>query len=445
MPKKLRFFLEYSFHYIKSYLPAVVGGILFGSILFTQRDLFIDIYRNIQPKTRRVGIEGLYTIQTLPQEISSLISYGLSTTSENEKAEISPIVDSLEMADDNKTYIFKLRPNLHWHNGKELSAYDIRINIPGVEIKTINEHTIEAKVSEVFSPLLATLNKPIFLGKTTIGLGPYKIKRINYRDGYIKMLSLVPIDKNLDHLIYYFYNSSEDLVNAFKLGEVGEISTDKINDDLSRWPDTKLSSSVSTETYIALFINTDKIDNKQLRQAIAYGTPKTTDKNTRCLSPVSPNSWAYNPQVKEYRYNVTRAKELFEENKIDQLNLSVTDSRLMPLAEEIKKSWAEIFNIPVNVHLQSQQLNLTEYQILLAFGQIPSDPDQYTFWHSTQKTTNITRFDNSRIDKLLEDGRLSFDQQERKNIYQDFQKFLLEESPVIFLEFPTTYTISRLK
>ena len=59
--------------------------------------------------------------------------------------------------------------------------------------------------------------------------------------------------------------------------------------------------------------------------------------------------------------------------------------------------------------------------------------------------TNITHLNNSRIDKLLEQGRQTFDQQARKQIYYDFQKYLLEESPAIFIKFPTTYNISRLK
>jgi peptide/nickel transport system substrate-binding protein len=59
--------------------------------------------------------------------------------------------------------------------------------------------------------------------------------------------------------------------------------------------------------------------------------------------------------------------------------------------------------------------------------------------------TNLTKINNSRIDKLLEEGRQTFDLQKRKEIYFDFQKYLLEESPVIFLSYPTTYFISRVK
>ncbi|MGB9637438.1 MAG: peptide-binding protein, partial [Microgenomates group bacterium] len=68
--------------------------------------------------------------------------------------------------------------------------------------------------------------------------------------------------------------------------------------------------------------------------------------------------------------------------------------------------------------------------------------DQYSFWHSTQ-SNNLSGFKNFRIDKLLEDGRKTLAEEERKNIYFDFQRFLVEESPVVFLIHPTVYCVSR--
>ncbi len=73
---------------------------------------------------------------------------------------------------------------------------------------------------------------------------------------------------------------------------------------------------------------------------------------------------------------------------------------------------------------------------------LPRDPDQYTLWHSGQKN-NITKYKNLRIDKLLEDGRKTVDLDERKTIYADFQKYLIDDVPAVFLYFPTEYQIKR--
>ncbi|MFA5025220.1 MAG: hypothetical protein WC503_01815 [Candidatus Shapirobacteria bacterium] len=115
---------------------------------------------------------------------------------------------------------------------------------------------------------------------------------------------------------------------------------------------------------------------------------------------------------------------------------------MVEIADNIKKNWEEILGIQVNAHI-STQIDTQNYDIILAYGSIPTDPDQYLFWHSTQLKTNLTKINNPKIDKLLEDGRQTFDQQERKKIYQEFQKDLLEECPAIFLKYPTLYTITR--
>jgi ABC-type transport system substrate-binding protein len=44
---------------------------------------------------------------------------------------------------------------------------------------------------------------------------------------------------------------------------------------------------------------------------------------------------------------------------------------------------------------------------------------------------------------LLEDGRRTSDVGERRIIYADFQKFLIEDVPASFLFFPYEYDISR--
>ena len=53
------------------------------------------------------------------------------------------------------------------------------------------------------------------------------------------------------------------------------------------------------------------------------------------------------------------------------------------------------------------------------------------------------RSDNPKIDKLLEDGRKENNKEERKEIYHDFQRFLVEDCPAVFLHELATYSISR--
>ncbi len=113
---------------------------------------------------------------------------------------------------------------------------------------------------------------------------------------------------------------------------------------------------------------------------------------------------------------------------------------LLPLAENIAKYWGEI---GIDTSIQVSSVIPDEFQSFLAVFDIPSDPDQYSFWHSTQEQTNITEYKSPRIDKLLEDGRSELNTDERKKIYLDFQRFLVEDSPAIFLYHPKNYNIKR--
>ena len=52
-----------------------------------------------------------------------------------------------------------------------------------------------------------------------------------------------------------------------------------------------------------------------------------------------------------------------------------------------------------------------------------------------------TGYKNLKIDKLLEDGRSTFDQEERIKYYFDLQKNLDDDNTAIFIYFPYNYTI----
>ena len=109
-------------------------------------------------------------------------------------------------------------------------------------------------------------------------------------------------------------------------------------------------------------------------------------------------------------------------------NLSIkltTTPVLLEIAEKVTRNWGEV---GVKTTLQVTSNLPTEYEAFLAIYDIPSDPDQYSTWHSTQLETNITKYSNPRIDKLLEDGRLELDQEKRKSTFWEIN------APLTFTE-----------
>ena len=243
----------------------------------------------------------------------------------------------------------------------------------------------------------------------------------------------------LPKLHYYFYPTEQQARLAFKSGTVNYLEDIQDPADLAEWPSLRISPFAQKDRYIGIFFNTQNLE-KSLRQALAYAINKSRWQN-RAYGPLSPASWAYNPDVKPYDLDLARAKQLLAKvgKKPDKMTLTTLPIYL-PIAEAVKSDW-QTLGIPTDVQVVPEIPS--EFTALIIGQKIPTDPDQYSLWHSTQET-NISHFNHPRADKLLEDGRKTLDPQARKDIYFEFQKFLSEELPVIFLYHPTTYFISRM-
>ena len=96
--------------------------------------------------------------------------------------------------------------------------------------------------------------------------------------------------------------------------------------------------------------------------------------------------------------------------------------------------------------IQGERVRPREYDAVL-FGQVLGlDPDPYAFWHSSQKRDpglNLALYHNPKVDKLLEEARQTSSEEERKKKLGEFQKFVVDDIPAVFLFSPRyTYYIS---
>ena len=67
------------------------------------------------------------------------------------------------------------------------------------------------------------------------------------------------------------------------------------------------------------------------------------------------------------------------------------------------------------------------------------DPDLYDIWHSSKTLPdefNFVSFQNREVDRLIDEGRHTFDQKRRKECYNRIQAILAEEQPYVFLYVP---------
>jgi peptide/nickel transport system substrate-binding protein len=394
-------------------------------------------------KIDRIGYVGEYTPSTLPLTIQELLSFGLTSVAPDGSA-LPGISSSWEATDSGKQYIFHLQNDLVWHNGKPVVAKDLNYNIKSVTFAPRDNYTIVATLQNSYSPFLTLVSKPIFQSNLT-GFGPYKINAIRLKGDKIAFLRLVTATKKLLPTIEYrFYKSETQAIMAYELGEIDRVEgLTSISQNLKSWNNTTITEVVNKQRFVSLYFNLKNpiLREKTLRQALAYAVPMTTEK--RVYSPLSPFSWAYSDTAKHYDYDVKQATTIFESANIATSSGEITIhtfSQYLSLAQDISKSWN---SLGIKTNIRVENVVPKEYQVLLSAQDIPIDPDQYIFWHSTQTNTNITGLANAKIDKLLEDGRMEQDQDKRKKIYIDFQKRLVDELPALFLYYPTSYTITR--
>jgi len=435
---KLRYWIRLSGAFLVRFKGIIFVGIIVGLFLFAGIRFFSPFV--LGNSTEYIGISGRYHTEGLPQEVLRYMGEGLTLLTP--KGEIEPaLAESWEESEDGKVWTFKLQEGNRWHDGTEVTSDTIQYSFEDAEIERPDKHTIRFRLNSPFAPFPSVVAKPTFK-KGLLGTGEWKVQALALASSYIEQLVLInPLE---ERKIIRFYPSEESTKLAFQLGRVDKIVDILDPAPFEAWNNVAVEKISNSNRFVAIFFNNSAdpfkgTDAKPLRQALSYAIRKTDFEGSRALGPVSPDSWAYNPQVKSYEYNVERAKELMENVKDLEINLTTTPA-LLKVADKVSKDWSEI---GVKTNVQVVSVVPTEYQAFLAIYDVPVDPDQYSIWHTTQGETNIANYSNPRIDKLLEDGRLQLDREERKKIYLDFQRFLLEDAPAVFLYHPVSYTISR--
>jgi peptide/nickel transport system substrate-binding protein len=226
-------------------------------------------------------------------------------------------------------------------------------------------------------------------------------------------------------------------------------------------------------TYLGYNLKNPLFTDKRVRQAISYAINKNEIISGVLLNlgkpangPYKPGTWAYNDKVKIYDYNPKKARELLHEAGWTKLNSEgVLEKDGKPFIFEIvtnqgnetRQKCAEIIQrqlkeigIIVKIRVLEWSAFVTDFinkrrfdSVILGWT-IPLDPDAYDVWHSSKtapEELNFISYKNPEADEMLEKGRSTFDQKERKKYYDRFQEILAEDQPYTFLYVPEALII----
>ena len=396
----------------------------------------------------RLGLIGTYQEHDLPLEVTKLVSQSLVTVDEHNR--IRPnLVTGWETNNDATIFKFKLKDNLKWADGSKIISPDLDFSIPDVEVSYPDRQTVQFKLKEAYSPFPSLLIKPIFKKRTLIGVGHYKISKVERSRIFITKITLAPLDAKLPQVFVRFYPNEKVALIGFSLGEVESLLGVTNTDYFKNSPVVSVKQKGDyTKIVTVLFSVKDTLlSNRSLRQALSFIAPQIKEEE-KADNPYPPTSWAYDTQSKKYLNNpdeakaaLERAKSNLPDSKIHAEIILTSTPMLEGIGKQVVEAWKSLgFDAKLRVESGIPQ----NFQSLLITQSIPIDPDQYFLWHATQTKTNISKLDSKRVDKDLEDGRKIITEGDRRAKYFDFQKALLEEAPAIFLYFPK-YNIVYLK
>ncbi len=314
--------------------------------------------------------------------------------------------------------------------------------------------------------------------KFPLGSGPYQVYRSEPNVVYLKSSEYYPTKPVIDTFIYRLYSNNEALEAAFRNGILDAIgSVDEFSISFSKeYSGFNEYSFILNSRLRMIFFNTrkERLENKDVRIALNYITNKQLLMEKANISgeiaygPIPSTSWAYSEKdIFKYEYQPEKALEIFNklgytksendgyfqtgDKKILSFTLSYLDNSLNNrIASALKLLWKDegvVLNLePLSYTQLTQEILATrDFELLMYEVETTIDPDQYNLWHSLKTNypdLNLSGYTYERVDILLEEARQSQRIEKRKSNYALFQKYITQDTPVIFLYHPQyTYIV----
>jgi len=447
--KNARYYYWLFLEFIRKHLKVIFLSALISTITIISLITISPFLLNLlTTQSSVVGMVGSYRMDSLPDEITSKISNGLLFINENGKA-MPVLAESWEVLDNGLLYRFHLKKNILLDDNTFFTSKDVNYHFKDVSISTKGDYLIEFKLNKQLAIFPIYLTKPI-IKYSSIGIGGlYKIDHIKYKYDALTEIGLEPNKKNRVHIMYRFFPNESSMITAYKMGQINQMTVSKksIADTFLQWRNTKVEKFVDYANLLTVFFNYNNpfLKEKEVRGAIKSSIDRSQflEFGIDAKSSIPPTSWAYNKDLKETVYDPELAQKIIKKDKSasDSAKLNFnTFYDYLNIASDINKNLNDI-GLDTNLNIMSS--NTSDFDIMLAYLKVPQDPDQYYYWHSTQSLSLLTGYKNLKLDKFLEDGRSSFDQNERVKSYLDFQKTMDDDDTAIFLFFPYNYTIKR--
>jgi peptide/nickel transport system substrate-binding protein len=355
--------------------------------------------------------------------------------------------------------------------------------------EVLDDYTFRVTYPKPFAPALGSWTMAILpkhllegqditkspLGRHPVGTGPYKFQE--WRAGDRIILSSNPdYFEGRPYLNGYVYLVKPDQATMFlelKAGNIDRMGLTpqqyKRQTEYAKFQRlfNKYKYVDFAYTYLGYNLEDQRFADRRVRQALTHAINKEEivdgvlmGLGQQATGIYKPGTWFSNPDVPRFDYNPEKAKALLGEAGWRPNSEGILEKDGKPFeftiltnqGNDLRVRTAEIIQrrlreVGIVVKIRTVEwaafikefIDKGRFEAVLLGWTTGQDPDAFDIWHSSKTKPgelNFIHYNNPEVDRLLEEGRHTFDREKRRQAYFRLQEIIAEDQPYTFLYVP---------
>lgn len=409
---------------------------------------------------------------------------------------IPNLAKSVIPSNNGKTWTITLRENMRWSDGEPITNADVLYtasliknsavatiydtNLSGVKVSETEDGKIQFDLPTIYADFASALNFPVVpehilkdtdpknliessFSTSPITSGPFTFNAIQKSSKANEQVIYLNVNKNyykhkplLNSFAIHTFAEKNSLINALNSGTISATAALSPADANLITSDSINEKQTAINSGVFIFMNTtsETIKNRDLRQGIKQALNLETIRN------IAKNQPALDYPLLESQIKLNNYPAVIAENqdeaarKIDSildgygeagltLNIATVHSGyLEQITNEIAEELRDFgINAEVTVYDENQEFISTivskrNYDILVYEIELGTEPDIFTYYHSTQASAsghNLSNYKSAFIDNLILSARETLNNDLRIAKYESFMNYWVSEVPAIAL------------
>ena len=388
------------------------------------------------------------------------------------------------------TYVFHLRRDVRFHDGRPLRARDVQWTIDSIlngavrtpkagayrfveRVEAPGDFTVVLRLKEPDAELLWNLSGPALgivpygsgadFGRHPIGSGPFRLVSqepdkevmVERNDGYwgekprLARVRFAVVPDVTTRALELRKGSADIAINALTADLIAALRNDR---------SLKIETAPGTiYTYLAMNLRDPILRDVRVRQALAYAIDRQSiihyllrDLARPAAGVLPPQHWAYDANVRTYDYNPQRARQLLDAAGYPERGGIRFRLTMKTSTEESTRLLAAVLQQQlrrVGIALDIRSFEFATFYSDVSRGAFQlyslrwiggnEDPDIFEdVFHSASfppHRANRGYYANPKVDELIDQARRAVDQEERRRLYAQVQQIVAVDLPYINL------------